>query len=157
MQKSSVNKRFLKLIILVLLGICSAFLSSNRGSFGLKPLTQSASSDLTDLATFKKAFDNQQSNFQVKQAGRIAKVLRDDDHGLKHQRFLVQLDSGQKILIAHNIDLAAKVEGLKEGEIIAFSGEYEWNNKGGVVHWTHRDPRGQHPSGWLLYNNRKYD
>jgi Protein of unknown function (DUF3465) len=157
MQKSSVNKRFIKLIILLLLGICSVFLQSNRGSFGLKPLPQSTSSDLTDLDTFKKAFDNQQSNIQVKQTGRIAKVFRDDDHGLKHQRFLVQLDSGQKILIAHNIDLAAKVEGLKEGGVISFSGEYEWNNKGGVVHWTHRDPRGHHPNGWLLYNNRRYD
>jgi len=37
MQKSPVNKRFLTLIILVLLGLCSAFLSSNRGSFGLDP------------------------------------------------------------------------------------------------------------------------
>ncbi|MEQ1546182.1 DUF3465 domain-containing protein [Methyloglobulus sp.] len=157
MQKLPENRRFLKLIILILLGICSAFLQSNRGGFELKHLPQSTSSDLTDLDTFKKAFDNQQSNIQVKQVGRIAKVLRDDDHGLRHQRFVVQLDSGQKILIAHNIDLAAKVEGLKEGEIISFSGEYEWNNKGGVVHWTHRDPRGHHPSGWLLYNNRKYD
>lgn len=157
MQKPLVSRRFLKLIFLVLLGICSAFLSSNRGSFGLKPLTQSASPDLTGLDTFKKAFDNQQSNIQVKQAGRIAKVLRDDGHGLRHQRFVVQLDSGQKILISHNIDLAAKVEGLKEGTVIAFSGEYEWNNKGGAAHWTHRDPKGLHPSGWLLYNNRKYD
>jgi Protein of unknown function (DUF3465) len=157
MQKSSVKKRLTKLIILILLGVCSAFIQSNRGGFRLKPLPQSANSDLTQLDTFKKAFDNQQSNIQVKQVGRIAKVLRDDDHGQKHQRFLVQLESGQKILIAHNIDLAAKVEGLKEGEIISFSGEYEWNNKGGVVHWTHRDPRGRHPNGWLFYNNRKYD
>jgi Protein of unknown function (DUF3465) len=142
MQKSPVNKRFLKIIILVLLGICSAFLSSNRGSFGLKPLTQSTSSDLTDLNTIKKAFDTQQSNFQVKQTGRIAKMLWEDDHGLRHQRFVVRLDSGQKILIAHNIDLVAKVESLKEGEIISLSDEYEWNNKGGVVHLTHCDPKG---------------
>jgi Protein of unknown function (DUF3465) len=153
-----VNNRFLKLIFLVLLGFCTAFLSSNRGSFGLiKPLPQSTNSDLTGLDAFKKAFDNQQSNIQVKQTGRITKILRDDDHGLRHQHFVVQLDSGQKLLIAHNIDLAPKVEGLQVGTIISFSGEYEWNNKGGVVHWTHRDPKGQHPGGWLLYNNRKYD
>ncbi len=157
MQKSPVNKRFLKFIILVSLGLCSAFLSFYRDSFGLEPPTQSTSSDLTSLDIFKKAFDNQQSNIQVRQTGRIAKILRDDDQGLKHQRFVVALNSGQKILIAHNIDLAPKVEGLKEGEIISFSGEYEWNNKGGIVHWTHHDPKGLHPNGWLFYNNRRYD
>jgi hypothetical protein len=41
--------------------------------------------------------------------------------------------------------------------MISFYGEYEWNNKGGVIHWTHHDPRGSHPDGWLLYDNRKYD
>ena len=151
------KKLLLKLFLLVLLGVCSAFLSAYRDNLTFKPTLQEESRDLTDLKDLKKAFDSQQSNIQVKQSGRIAKILRDDDHVPRHQRFVVGLDSGQKVLIAHNIELAPRVEGLKEGEAITFYGEYEWNNKGGVVHWTHRDPKGSHPDGWLLYGNRKYD
>lgn len=84
-------------------------------------------------------------------------MLKDDERTPRHQRFVVQLNSGQELLIAHNIDLAPKVEGLTEGSEITFYGEYEWNNKGGVVHWTHRDPKGRHLDGWLLYNHHKYD
>jgi Protein of unknown function (DUF3465) len=152
-----VKKLLIKLVLLALLGWATALLSPYRDNVALKPIAQSQQDDLTDLASIKQAFENQQSNLQVKQKGRIAKILRDDQYGPRHQRFLVQLDSGQKLLIAHNTDLAREVEGLKVGEIISFSGEYEWNNKGGVVHWTHHDPKGHHPGGWLFYNKRKYD
>jgi hypothetical protein len=40
--------------------------------------------------------------------------------------------------------------------MIQFYGEYEWNNKGGVVHWTHRDPNGHHVGGWLKHNGSTY-
>lgn len=151
------TKLLLKLGILVLLSLSATFLTPNRHSIPHEPIAKNTSPDLTNLNILKQAFENQHSNFQVKQAGQIVKILRDDNHGLKHQRFVVQLSSGQKLLIAHNVDLAPKVEGLKEGGLISFYGEYEWNNKGGVIHWTHQDPRRSHPDGWLLYENRKYD
>jgi Protein of unknown function (DUF3465) len=157
MQKSPVNRLVLRFIILVLLGVCTFYIQTHQNAFTSNPKAIAVDSDVTELDKLKKAFENQKSNFQVKQTGRITKILRDDGHGSRHQRFVVELDSGQKLLIAHNIDLASKVEGLKESEEISFYGEYEWNNKGGVVHWTHRDPKGRHPDGWLFYNNRKYD
>lgn len=155
--KIPAKKLLLKLVLLGLLGVCSAFLSTYRGTTNPKHASESAAHDLTDLDSIKYAFENQKSNFQVKQVGWVAKIMRDDSHGLKHQRFVVQLASGQKLLIAHNTDLAPRVEGLKEGAEISFYGEYEWNNKGGVVHWTHHDPKRSHPNGWLYYNKRKYD
>ena len=102
------------------------------------------------------AYSNQQNNVQVHGKGVVAKVLPDDNEGSRHQRFIVRLASGQSILIAHNIDLAPRVEQLSPDEPIEFSGEYEWNNKGGVVHWTHRDPAGRHLQGSITYRGKTY-
>ncbi len=67
------------------------------------------------------------------------------------------MPSGQTVLFAHNIDLAPRLNGLKVGDRVEFHGEYEWNAKGGVIHWTHRDPLGRHEPGWLKHNGRRYD
>jgi hypothetical protein len=93
---------------------------------------------------------------QVEGEGKVLAVLPDDDKGSRHQRFIVELDSGQTLLIAHNIDQAPRVENLQKGDIIKFSGEYEWNPEGGVIHWTHRDPSGRHLHGWIIHEGRKY-
>jgi hypothetical protein len=103
-----------------------------------------------------RAYDQHLSNVQVEGSGVLAKVLKDDNDGSPHQRLIVRLSSGQTILIAHNIDLAPRVEAPQEGGAIEFAGEYEWNDKGGVVHWTHRDPSGRHSAGWLRYDGRLY-
>lgn len=154
------KKALTKLIVLLLIAAGSALLGYYRDNFPRKPDTVSKPanvSNLTDLNAIKQAYDNQRSNLHVTQTGKVVKLLRDDNHGLRHQRFIVQLNSGQKLLIAHNIELAPKVENLQTGKDIAFSGEFEWNNKGGVVHWTHHDPKGLHPGGWLVYDNHKYE
>ena len=102
------------------------------------------------------AYQNQQSDVQVNGSGTVIRTLTDDTKGSQHQRFLVKLASGNTILIAHNIDLAPRINTLREGDIIQFYGEYEWNKKGGVVHWTHRDPRGNHENGWLKHKGLTY-
>ncbi|MEM8605160.1 MAG: DUF3465 domain-containing protein [Cyanobacteria bacterium P01_H01_bin.121] len=104
----------------------------------------------------KEAFDNQRSNFQVEGQGVVTVVLSDDLQGSRHQRFVIRLNSGQTLLIAHNIDLAPRVAGIQPGDLIRFYGEYEWNARGGVIHWTHIDPNGQHPNGWLKHKGLIY-
>ena len=59
------------------------------------------------------------------------------------------------VLVAHNIDLAPRVP-LKTKEDIEIFGQYEWNEKGGVIHWTHRDPQGTHAAGWIKYRDHVY-
>jgi len=103
-----------------------------------------------------QAIANQHSDVQVTGAGEVIKLLTDDNDGSRHQRFLVKIPSGDVILIAHNIDLAPRVDALRRGDQIRFNGEYEWNNKGGVVHWTHKDPRSKHLHGWLEHQGEKY-
>jgi len=103
-----------------------------------------------------RALEERQSKVAVQGEGIVSKVLADDDEGSRHQRFIVRMPSGQTILVAHNIDIAPRVEGLNVGDRIGFSGEYEWNDRGGVVHWTHRDPSGRHVAGWLRHGDKLY-
>jgi hypothetical protein len=103
-----------------------------------------------------QAYQQQLSDLQVEGEGAVFKLLSDDNRGSRHQRFIIRLASGQTLLVAHNIDLAPKIENLKVGDNIGFFGEYEWNNKGGILHWTHRDPQGRHVSGWLKHADRVY-
>jgi|SRR5690554_2386427 len=102
------------------------------------------------------AFDRSDSSQQVQGQGVVARVLSDDNTGSRHQRFILELSSGQTILVAHNIDLAPRVPSLREGDTVEFFGEYEWNDQGGVVHWTHHDPNGRHLDGWLKAGGRTY-
>lgn len=109
-----------------------------------------------DQSVLLRAFETQADGVQVESAGTVVKVLKDDNDGSRHQRFIVQVDSGMTVLIAHNIDLAPRVSPLNEGDTVSFNGEYAWNAKGGVVHWTHHDPRGQHPAGWIRHDGRLF-
>lgn len=96
------------------------------------------------------------SSTQVQGAGVVSRILSDDNDGSRHQRFILRLPSGQTLLVAHNIDLAPRIDDLKEGDTVEYSGEYEWNPKGGVIHWTHRDVSGQHVAGWLKHDGRVF-
>jgi len=102
------------------------------------------------------AYVNKQDDIQVTGSGTVVRILSDDIKGSQHQRFILRLASGQTILIAHNIDLAPRINSLREGDGVEFNGEYAWNSKGGVVHWTHNDPRGNHENGWLKHNGSTY-
>lgn len=103
-----------------------------------------------------EAYRAQRGDVQVEGSGVVKKVLRDDNKGSRHQRFLLELNNGLTLLVAHNIDLAPRIDGLKAGDTVAFFGEYEWNNQGGVMHWTHHDPGRRHVDGWLKHAGRTY-
>jgi hypothetical protein len=102
-----------------------------------------------------RAFEAQRSGVQVASDGVVTRLLADDNAGSRHQRFILRLDSGQKLLVAHNIDRAPRLRGLKPGDRVAFFGEYAWNGEGGVIHWTHHDPNGRHIAGWLSHNDQR--
>ncbi|MCG9641986.1 DUF3465 domain-containing protein [Vibrio sp. Isolate34] len=105
----------------------------------------------------KQAYERHQSDVQVRGSGTVFRILPDDNKGSRHQKFILRLDSKQTVLVAHNIDLAPRIQGLRKGGRVEFYGEYEWNKKGGVIHWTHRDPNNRHAHGWLKHNGNVYE
>lgn len=103
-----------------------------------------------------RAVAAQASGVMVESEGVVVAVLPDDRRGSRHQRFLLEVAGGGTVLVSHNIDLAPRVKGLARGDRVRFRGEYEWNDKGGVVHWTHHDPGGRRPGGWVELEGRRY-
>lgn len=105
--------------------------------------------------TIIEAFRQRRSGVLVESEGQVERILTDDLEGSRHQRFIVRLHSGHTLLVSHNIDIASRVP-LAESDSVAFRGQYEWNELGGVVHWTHHDPSGIHPGGWIRYREKRY-
>jgi hypothetical protein len=103
----------------------------------------------TPVATQADRVAHNQATREITGRGIVIRVLPDDTEGGRHQRFILRLASGETLLVAHNIDVAPRVEPLRIGDVVEYHGEYVWNPKGGVVHWTHRDPSGAHEAGWL--------
>ena len=136
-----------KILILILLSLAASFAACSRVSDAPTSV---------DRSVLLRAIDSRRSNVQVEGDGTVSRVLADDRNGSRHQRFIVRLPDGRTVLISHNIDLAPRVDGIREGDAVSFSGEYEWNDRGGVVHWTHHDPAGRHAAGWIKHNGRTY-
>lgn len=108
--------------------------------------------DETDVL---RAISARSSDVIAQISAKVYRLLPDDNDGSRHQRFIIQLRAGQTLLVAHNIDLAPRVP-VAVGDNIELLGEYEWNEQGGVMHWTHHDPGKRRPDGWISHNNKKY-
>jgi hypothetical protein len=104
--------------------------------------------------SLKDLVQSRRSGVEIETAGRVVRLLPDDREGARHERFLVRIE-GVSVLVAHNLDLAPRVP-LESGDSVQIRGEYEWNPKGGVIHWTHRDPDGRHDAGWIRHEGRLY-
>jgi hypothetical protein len=103
----------------------------------------------------EELFARRAAGVLVRSEGRVQRLLADDEEGARHQRFVLELRSGHTVLVSHNIDLAPRVP-LERGDQIEVQGDYEWNERGGVVHWTHHDPRGERKGGWIRHEGRDY-
>lgn len=151
-------KKFI-IIILICIG-AYAVVSPSHDSFSISSIKAFIPFANTKFSTSDKAlknvFENKISGVQIGGSGKVIKILPDDNKGSRHQRFILKLNSKQTLLIAHNIDLAPKIQFLKVDDHVNFYGQYEWTSKGGVIHWTHHDPNGQHEGGWLNHGGKMY-
>jgi Protein of unknown function (DUF3465) len=158
-QAGKALKKYLLLIVVLV----AVYAQWRRGDEPLESFNESASlpsvsgdSAVASDDPLARAHADRLSGVQVSGEGTVVRMLGDDSMGDRHQRFVLELSSGQTLLIAHNIDIAPRVDSLQEGDTVSFNGEYEWNDKGGVVHWTHRDPQGQHEGGWTRHRGRTF-
>lgn len=101
-----------------------------------------------------EAFKARRSGVEVEATGVVARRLADDRKGLPHERFILRVGD-LTVLVAHNTELAPAVP-VSVGDTVEVRGEYEWNQLGGVIHWTHRDPDGRHAPGWIRLRGRLY-
>ncbi|MEN5171764.1 DUF3465 domain-containing protein [Acinetobacter higginsii] len=147
------------LIIIAIIVLIAAYfgfdLKQKQNTNSHSPTTNNNVS-VDDQHKIMQAYQQQRSNVQVQAQGVVKAILPDDNEGSRHQKMILKLENGLTVLIAHNIDLAPRIEGLKKGATVEFYGEYEYSQKGGVIHWTHHDPRGKHIDGWLKYQGKIY-
>jgi len=135
---------------------CNTFSNSSDAAIAHSSLPQAADTTRVGVSDIFTAYKNQKSDVQVQGKGIVSRILRDDNDGSRHQKFILKLDNNQTVLVAHNIDLAPRISGLKIGDSIEYYGEYEWSEQGGVLHWTHDDPAGRHEDGWLKHKGTTY-
>ena len=141
------NPRTLRILITLIAGAVAWFLNVLSG-------TNEANTTKRGNGAVVRAIEQHLSDQMVETEARVTRVLSDDTNGRRHQRFLVDI-AGHSVLIAHNIDLAPRIP-LRKHDRIRVRGEFEWNEKGGVIHWTHHDPQGRHPGGWIEHNGQKF-
>ena len=138
--------------VVVLLLVALLYAAAERAGDWL----QAPDADAPGAAAILRAYAEGTSGVMVETEGVVEAVLRDDLRGSRHQRLIVRVAPDHTVLVSHNIDLAPRVDGIAEGDRLEFRGQYEWNERGGVVHWTHHDPDGRRPGGFLRYEGRTY-
>jgi hypothetical protein len=112
-----------------------------------------------DNAVVCSAFHGASSRVEVVAGGTVTRVL-----GTKpgvsspHEGFLMRLNSSCDVTIRveANVDFTGQFP-LNTGDAVVVKGEYEYYPRGGVIHWTHRDPRGRHEGGYIQTAGKIYD
>ena len=77
--------------------------------------------------------------------------MRDSRSG-EHEGFLIEA-SGNVYKVEDNADITGPIP-LHRGDTVSLLGQFECNDN--VIHWTHHDPRGRHPAGYIEVNGTRY-
>lgn len=111
-----------------------------------------------DDAALCSAFRDARSHVEVVADGRVTAVLGVAQGRVSpHEGFLMHVGSGCDVVVRveANTDFTGEFS-LARGEPVVVKGEYEYYPRGGVIHWTHRDPRGRHEGGYIEIGGRRY-
>lgn len=86
---------------------------------------------------------------------KVTQLLPDDRQGLPHQKWMAQLSNGSKVMVVYNLDMGAYVP-VRVGDAFSVGGQFIWTKQGGLVHWTHKDPRRTRPDGYVYFDGTYY-
>jgi hypothetical protein len=141
------SQKVLSVIVLLI----SAYFAQNYS--GLTRDSEPVSKREDSSENISKLITNKVSGKIITVNAKVVSILSDDKQGDRHQRLILKVGNNT-LLLAHNIDIAQRIP-VKKGDLIEVHGEYEWNPKGGIIHWTHRSTN-YHEDGWIKHNNKKY-
>jgi hypothetical protein len=106
------------------------------------------------------AWSEHRSHIEVTASGSVAHVLgtRAGPSG-EHEGFLLHLRGaagrGLTVRVEDNTDLTGPIP-LQAGSDVEVRGEYIYDSRGGLIHYTHRDPRLRHPAGYVRVEGKVY-
>lgn len=112
--------------------------------------------------TVRDLFNAKKSDAWVETTGRVEKLLPDDtdtsDNSDKHQKFLLLVPGDITVLVAHNVSTAPRVP-IRPGDSITLRGEYEYSEKGGTIHFTHKPKYNSRKAqaGWIEFKSQRYE
>jgi hypothetical protein len=120
-----------------------------------------AGSEAPDNLSALNDISQHRTHQQVTVEGTVAQLLHPTKTAEgRHERFMLDVHTGsgdeQLILVAHNIDIAPEVP-LQNGDDVIVHGELELDPQGPVIHWTHHDPRGRNPPGFIKVRGQTYE
>jgi len=108
-----------------------------------------------------RLYEHHASNEEVEASGTVRKVLgtRLTRSG-NHEGFIVEVpvpltSQSLRVKIEDNVDISGSIP-LAAGDHVHFRGEYVYDSRGGIVHWTHHDPRMRHEPGFIEVNGKRY-
>jgi len=105
------------------------------------------------------AYSAGRSHVEVVADGTVTRVLGMAPGRVSpHEGFLLRLASGCSLVVRveANTDFTGPIP-LTAGQRVSVKGEYEYYPLGGVVHWTHRDPRARHEGGYIETSGHLYE
>ena len=74
----------------------------------------------------------------------------------EHEQFDVRADDGSPFRVVDNVTLAPRVP-ARPGDRVTVQGELVHDRgRPPIVHWTHHDPHGRHPDGFISLGGRVY-
>jgi hypothetical protein len=107
------------------------------------------------------AWAGHRSRIEVTATGNVARILgtRSGPSG-RHEGFLVHLRGaaghGLTVRVEDNVDVTGPIP-LAPGDEVEVRGEYIYDQRGGLIHFTHRDRRGRHPGGYVRVGKIVYN
>ncbi|MDP3509818.1 MAG: DUF3465 domain-containing protein [Candidatus Melainabacteria bacterium] len=132
--------------------------SQNQGSNQIKSGTVIGPANIpyaVDDAQIIQAQSQQARKVELTVTAPIKKLLREEDYREPHQRFLLILSNGTTVLVANDLQYGTYAP-VQEGNVVRIHGEYIWNERGGVLHWTHKSDEPRHESGYIDFNGMRY-